>query len=365
MTKKHLILLAFLTVTLALVLSGCGKSEQDLDGMYVATFDLNEGKLNIMTTEVTSQIHYAYEPDSLILDPSTYNNYKILRAGYRFTGWYTGPECKADQRWDFAKDKINQEALTLYAGWEKEIVYTYTLCYTNGDKTVTLGSYSVSAGDRFEDWKSFAEERTGYTPSGYYSDKELTTAWDFETKHPGGAVDTDICIYVDYIEGDWVLVNNYSDLLSAIGSGNIYLNADIDCGGQELSFGREFSYIFEGNGHTVKNFTVPAQLGSPIKPSVSIFQKLTAGSEIRNVSFEGVTLEFVGISDGARELKVAALAREAAGCKVTDVTVSGKILVAKDLDLPRLQEAFYEEPSDGDNVTVTGFSAEITVEKQV
>ena len=87
MNKKHLILLALLTVTLTILLSGCGKAEQNLEGMYIATFDLNQGKLDIMTSVVTTKINYAYEPDSLIMDPSTYNNYEILRSGYRFTGW--------------------------------------------------------------------------------------------------------------------------------------------------------------------------------------------------------------------------------------------------------------------------------------
>lgn len=360
MTKKHLILLTFLTVTLALVLSGCGKSEQNLDGMYIATFDMNQGKLDIMTTEVTTQIHYAYDPGSLILDPATYNNYEILRSGYRFTGWYTGVECKESQRWDFSKDKINQEQLTLYAGWEKEIVYSYTVCYSDGDETVKLGTYSVSAGDVFDDWSGYAKDREGFTPSGYYSDKELTTPWDFASKHPGGATDTDICIYVDYIEGDWILVNNYEELQSAIGGGNIYLTADIDCGGQELSFGREFNYVFEGNGHKITNFTVE-QFGTAIMPSVSLFQTLTENAVIRNVAFENVTLKFLKISDNARTIKVAALAKESRGCTVSNVTIKGKLVTTYQEELPRLNEAFYEADSTGE---LTNFTVEITVEKQ-
>lgn len=366
MKKKHLILLALLTVTLTILLSGCGNAAQNLDGMYIATFDLNQGKLDIMTSVVTTKINYAYEPGSLILDPTTYNNYEILRSGYRFTGWYTGAECKADQKWDFAKDKINQEALTLYAGWEKEIVYTFTLCYTDGDKEVQLGSYSVAAGEAFDDWMDFAKVRKGYTPSGYYSDKELTTEWDFETKHPGGKVDTDVRIYVDYIKGDWLLVDSYETLKNAIGNGNIYLMSDIDCGGEKLDFLRTFSNTFEGNGHKVTNFTVE-QFGTAIMPSASVFQDLGAGAEIRNVTFDNVTLEFLEVKSVAKTLKVAALAREANGCTITNVQVNGKILVASDVELPRLNEALYEESlnEDGSNKnTVTGFTANITIEKK-
>ena len=369
MMKKHLILLALLTVTLTLLLSGCGKAAQNLDGMYIATFDFNGGKLDIMTTEVSTKINYAYDPGSYILDPSTYNNYKLLRSGYVFTGWYTSAECKEDQKWDFTKDKIESESITLYAGWEKEIVYSYTVCYLNGDKVETLGSYSVAAGESFEDWKNFAQERKGYTPSGFYSDKEMTTAWDFASKHPGGETDTDICVYVDYIKGDWILVDSYDDLVYAIGSGNIYLTADIDCDGNALNFG-DFGRIFEGNGHKVTNFTVE-QSGSAIMPVSSLFQTLTAGAEIRNVAFEEVTFKFLDIKDLARTIKVAALAKEATDSTVTNVTVSGKILVAKDLELPRLNEAFFTEytveagaEKDSNGNAVTNFTAQITIEKQ-
>ena len=93
MTKKSLIVLTLLAVTLTLLLSGCGKSDQDLEGMYVVSFEMNGGALDIQTSNVTSRINYAYQPGSHILDPSTYGNYEISRAGYRFTGWYKSAEC--------------------------------------------------------------------------------------------------------------------------------------------------------------------------------------------------------------------------------------------------------------------------------
>ena len=256
MKTKYLILLALLAATLTLLLSGCGKSEQDLDGMYVATFEMNGGTLDLKSFNVSSKINYAYEPNSYILDPATHGNYEISRSGYRFTGWYTSKECRPEELWDFSTNTIESEKLTLYAGWIKEIVYTYSVCYTDGEQTQKLGVYNVSAGAVFEDYRGYADDRDGFTATGYYTDAACTIPWDFTSVHPGGATDTDIPVYVDYISGEWLIVDSYTKLLDAIGDGNIYLTSDIDCNGGTLFFSGTFRHIFEGNGYTVSNFTV-------------------------------------------------------------------------------------------------------------
>ena len=293
MKKKYLILFALAVVTLTLLLSGCGGNVDNLEGKYVATFELNGGKLNIGTTEVSSKINYAYDPDSYILDPATYGNYQISRPGYIFTGWYKTAECNENEKWDFTTQKITSEKLTLFAGWEKEIVYTFTVCYPNGDSLVTLGTYKVDEGAVFEDYRKYAEERDGFTPFGYYADAGYTTPWNFAEKHPGGETDTDIKVYVDYLEGDWIIVNNYSELKSAIGKGNIYLNADIDCEGKELFFKGDFKFTLEGNGHTVSNFTVNKS-GTSMNPAVAIFNNLTDTAVIKDVNFSNISA--VGVS---------------------------------------------------------------------
>ena len=205
MKKRYLILLALLALTLTCLLSGCGKGEQDLEGMYVATFEINGGKLNLGTSDVTTKINFAYEPGALVMDPTvrigsgetSSLGYAISRAGYNFTGWYTGPECLPEQKWDFATGTINAEKLTLYAGWEKQIVYTYTVCYTDGANTVALGSYNVKPGATFDDYRKYATLRDDYTPIGYFADAACQTPWDATTVHPGGEQDTDISVFVD------------------------------------------------------------------------------------------------------------------------------------------------------------------------
>lgn len=367
MKKRYLILLALLALTLTCILSGCGKGEQDLDGMYVVSFDVNGGKLDLGTSAVTTKVNYAYEPGSLVMDPtvrigesgSSYLGYSISRPDYDFTGWYTGPECLPEQKWDFATGVVNSEKLTLYAGWQKQIIHTFTVCYQNGSETVLLGSYRVKAGDAFDDYRNFAKARKGYTANGYYADAALTTPWSSETVHPGGDVDTDVKVYVDYVAGDWVLVETFAELKKAIGKGNIYLTANIDCEGKELTFG-DFGHVLEGNGFAISNFKVN-KYGTSVSPTATIFKSLRAGAEIRNVSFTGVTFTFTNISQSARYVQVAALSAEATDCVVTNVTVTGTFVTDYEKDLPRLNQAFYGDTATG---TVTGFSAEIVVEKQ-
>lgn len=357
MKRKYLILLTLVAITLTLLLSGCGRGEQSLEGMYGVTFEVNGGKLNIGTTD-TEQLKYAYDPGSYMIDPATFRNYKISRPGYIFTGWYTSAECLEGEKWDFATKPLNVEQLTLYAGWEKEIVYSYTVCYADGENVVELGSYNVKAGDKFDDYRKHADKRDGYTPTGYFTDAACQTPWDFETVHPGGDVDTDVRVYVDYIEGKWKLVDSYQSLMAAMTEGNIYLTADIDCGGQELYFSGTFARVFQGNGHKISNFTVNKKGGALI-PSISIFQSIATGAEIRDVSFENVTFNFMDV-DRASKIKVSALARDASGGVVSNVTVTGKIVTNYEGELPDPNEAFYEVKDAAD---ITGFEANITVEK--
>ena len=230
-----------------------------------------------------------------------------------------------------------------------------------GEEAIKLGSYNVKAGEKLDDWRGYGNSRKDYTCTGYYSDSACTQPWDFNTVHPGGETDNDIAVYVKHIPGEWNIVQTYDQLVDAIKNGNVYLTADIDCGGKTLFFSGTFSDIFEGNGHTVSNFTVPKH-GSEVRPSASLFQNLGANAEIKNVSFTGVTYQFFDIHSLANTVKVAALAGAADNSvKITNVTISGSFQTNYTSELPRLQEAIYDAES---TATVTDFTATITVDQQ-
>ncbi len=361
MMKKHLILLAVLVATLTLLLSGCASGDDPLEGKYIATFELNGGTLDYGASSISTKVNYAYDPGTYVIDPATIDGYQIFRDKYIFTGWYTTPECNESDKWDFSKQPLNTEQLTLYAGWKKAILYTYTIYYMEGNEQVQLGSYEVKAGEVFDDWRNYANKRADHTCVGYFTDSACTTAWDFKTAHPGGEVDTDIAVYVKHIPGVWKIANSYETLKSAVSSGNVYLTADIDCGGQELFFSGTFNKVFQGNGYTVSNFTVPKK-GDNAYPACSLFQSLGEKADIQNVNFTNVTYSFVNVNENALDKKVAALAGAANNAaKITNVTVSGTLKTNLEGELPRLNEAIYDESSAP---VITDFSANIIVEKQ-
>lgn len=367
--KKSIIAIAIFVVALTLILSGCGGGEDSLEGKNIVTFETNGGTLDYGTSSTNQKINFAYHPGTYIVDPTTMPNYSISRNGYHFTGWYTSPDCKESEKWDFTST-FDVEQLTLYAGWEKAIRYSYTVCYEADGEIVSLGSYQVSAGDKFDDWRKFANARKNYTGIGFYTDPGCTVAWDAATTHPGGESDLDIPVYVKYIEGEWELVDNYEKLKAAVKNGNVYLTADIDCEGNELFFTGTFNKVFEGNGYAVKNFTVNKS-GTVINPSLAIFQTIGATADIRNVAFEDVTFNFFDIRESSETItvkaNVAALTVSMLeGAKVSSVSVSGVLHTNYNGELPCLDKAFYytDEADAALMAGVTDFTADIIVDKQ-
>ena len=368
MKRKILIITVAVALFAALtvLLSGCAGSSDPTEGKNVVTFVVNGGILSYGTSSTDGSINYAYHPSTYVKDPLGFPNYKISRNGYIFTGWYTSPDCKPNEKWNFDKT-LDVEKLTLYAGWEIAIKYTYSVNYVDGDNTVSLGIYEVSAGEKFDDWRRFADNRENYTAYGYYSDPECTTPWNSSSTHPGGDVDLDIPVYVNYIEGNWKIVDSFEKLKSALDSGNVYLVADIDCGGAELHVSDDFNAIFEGNGFKVTNFTVP-KTGSAVNPRCAIFRRLATGAEIRNVSFENVTYRFFGIADSASvKANVAALSVSLeSGVTITNVSVKGRMETDYSGELSCLEKVYYYTDPEGEALLdgVTDFSAEIVVNKQ-
>lgn len=365
MKKSFKLLLTILTVaTLAVLLSGCGRSGQDLEGKNIVTFELSGGTLELKTSSVNTKINYAYFPGTYILDPTEIPGYKMYRQGYDFTGWYTTAECNPEDKWNF-DTPFNTETLTLYAGWEKSVKLTYTLFYVEDGESVALGSYDVKAGDTFSDWRGIAEDRKDHTPIGYYSDAEMTAEWDEAFAHPGGETNTDVAVYVKYIVGEWVLVDSLSALRSAINSGkDIYLTGDVDGEGATFNHSSINPYcgVFEGNGFTVSNFKT-AQYGSGVRPATAIFKNLGEGAEIRNVNFADVDYDLRSVGSSVNTVKAAALAINANDeqIKVTNVTVSGTLTTSYEGELLKYNSFVYEGDA---GITSASSTVDITLDKQ-
>ena len=359
MKRKFLILLA-LTTVLLLAVVGCKAADNSLEGKNIVTFELNGGTLKYATSSTKTRINFAYYPGTYILAPEEIYGYELSRVGYDFTGWYTSENFLPEEKWDFENTPFNTETLTLYAGWRESIYHTYTVYYTdtNGED-VALGTYDITQwGETFSDAYNYAKTRVGYTPIGYYSDKELTTVWNKDFTHPGGAENLDIPVYVAYIAGDWNLVSNYAQFLSAInGNKNVYLTQNIDGANAEFS-GKDYTGIIEGNGYTISNLTVKKE-GTLIY-YCSMFKNLGEGTKIMNVNFENIQFALGTVSANAATsgVRIAALARNANNVTIQNVTVQGTVITDYTGELPRLNEAVYDSEN---TATVEQFTSNITI----
>lgn len=364
MKKLTLILLALTLAVILLTAVGCKKADYDLDGKYIATFELNGGTLDYKTSSTRTNINFAYFPDTYIIAPEEIPGYRLYRTDYDFTGWYTSAECLPEQKWDFKSTLFSQETLTLYAGWVKSINHSYTVCYTDDNgEVVTLGVYDrnlgTDEGSTFSDWQKFATGRKGYTPIGFFSDPELTTPWDNNFKHPGGETDTNVTVYVSYIEGEWTLVSNYAQFVSAIENDqNVYLTENIDAGGENFA-NKSYTGHLEGNGYTISNLTV--QKSGTLMMNCTLFSTLGKGTKITNVNFENVTFNLGTITQTDVEnnrLRIAALARSASDTEITNVTISGVVITDFTGTLPTLNSAVYDSASV---VVLDNFQSNITI----
>ena len=109
------------------------------------------------------------------------NVYKLptppSKEGYRFTGWYTDPECTVKYEGDTFTDDI-----TLYAGYVA--VESFTVTYIDGDVTTTeTVDYGSSA-------PIPAKEKTGYTFVGWF--------YPDNVKYTGQAIKTDVTLTAVY-----------------------------------------------------------------------------------------------------------------------------------------------------------------------
>ena len=364
--KKFLTIL--LCVAILFTVVACSENN-DYSNQAKVVFCLEGGVYQNSTRDVVQ--YYPVGDGSLkIIAPNELSEKPIEKAGYYIEGWYKtktgeGENAQYSNKWNFASDKVDKSGVTLYAKWVKNVRFTYSVCYKDAQgQTVVIGEYPVNAGDTFNDYAKYAEKRYDgiYTPIGYVD--ENCAPWDTAFTHPGGEESLDIKVYVTYVEGEFEIVSTAKQLKASVNK-NIYLVADIDMQGEALSFGN-YKGIFEGNNHTISNFTIHYEAGKNYLVEnnlhVSLFGN-ASGAKIKNVSFTDVKVKISTTLSVTQQIYLAPIAVEATKVELTNVTFSGTYTVEK---LPNGREesemvivvtnsAFYQKDADTTetNVSVT------------
>ncbi len=351
MKKLKVFILILTAMSVMLLATGCSddKSEINIDDTVKVTFMLEGG--SFQNSEAPLIYGYNFKGDGkehLIHNPASEEESERLsrsvvkRAEYTFDGWYrTKTITQVDGEdvatysdpWDFEKDKVTDDGVTLYAKWNRLLHYTYQMYYVDEEsgELVKIGvPYDVNEGDKFKDLYRQANTRDGYTAEGFYD--EEGNPWNDDFVHPGGDVSTEIKVIVKYTKGRYVEVSTAQQLKSNIGN-DIRLVADIDFGGEEFGGFENYRHLFDGQGHTVKNFTLTyndridaldydEDLGDDGNIlNISLFGK-TEGAEVKDVVFEDVNIELDTTNRQIKKIIIAPLCVKATDSKFENVSVS-------------------------------------------
>ena len=350
MLKKFAIGIALIiSVVAPAVLAGCGDVDYDekFSDRAKVIFELEGGKYLNSTTNV-SHYYMLVDGKCKITALEEMPDSEVTRdGGFVLEGWYrtktTAEDGKAEysDRWDFENDTVSAEGVTLYAKWEPPVVYSFDFVYIDeSGNEVVVSSRKVSAGKKFGevytgDVLNYAGGYANHTAIAVYYDAGHTKPFDDSVAHPGGEESYAVKLYVEYIEGTYTVVKTKEQMKTAALMGNsIYLLADIDMGGEELTFNKFSGKTLEGNGFKISNFTVKSKSsksdlvdleGDGNKSlCVAIFANLD-GATVRDVTFENITFKVdnTAMSD-IYKIYVAPLAVSATGCKFENVEVTGK-----------------------------------------
>ena len=338
-------------------------------GTAKAVFYLEGG----ICQNTNERVSYLYSFDgtqisTLIVDPNvleTDPQDQIVKNGYHIEGWYQtkieNPDGTVEyaDKWDFAKDKMTLDGVTLYAKWEINRLYTYELYYLNAKgEEVLLDSYEVKEGEKFNDL--FLDNKTveGYTSLGYLD--ATKEEWDTSFTHPGGDEDLAIKVYLNLIEGEYTVVKTKRQFKSALSKGeNIYLMSDIDYD-DEMCFD-SYSGTILGNNHTISNVEIDYDTsksglqgslddlkGTSDHLYIALFFELK-NATIKDLKFENVLIDINTNYSQIKYLVVAPLAIVASNTTIENVTMTGRITFTKTPNSENeivLNDFFYSKDSD-------------------
>lgn len=388
MKRKFAIIILVLIMSLCTAVGCSNGNKKDTTGMVKVVYHLEGGVYRNCTEPVVMYYGFEAGTENKIKDPGAEDkkdrpktddaNAQVKRDAYELDGWYRvktgeGEDAEYSDKWNFATDKVTSAGVELYAKWVPVIRYAYNVCYIdeNGSKVV-LGSYTVNAGDKFEDTRNFKNKRSGYTALDGFFDAD-GNPWDENFVHPGGETDTEIDVFAKYERGEFVQVYTAEELI-ANRTKDIMLMADIDFGGKEFAGFGDYKKIFRGNGHTISNFKLQFDPSAYIYDEdlgdedgtlcISLFGNMRE-AVVQDVTFENFEIEinYVISYSLIKKIIVAPLCVKAENSTVSNVTVNAEYAVIKlpnqidendpDQFAPVKDKAYYfQRESTFENVTV-------------
>lgn len=353
MKQKNILILVFIMLFLC-ILTSCGSNKiGEHKDLVKVTFELEGGTYKNSQTPVKHYYDLKTEESMLIYELSDLTNSDLERIGYELVGWYktknvNGENVSYSDKWDFTKDKITKDGLTLYAYWKKITNFSFEVCYYDeNNEVVKLGSYVTDPDDEetklFKDRLKYVNNREGYTAIGYV-DKD-GNPWNDEFIHPCEEENPVVQVFGKYIKGEYTIVYDADDLINAANE-NIYLMNDIDMDGNILSL-TDYKYIFEGNGYKISNFTIEFSGKKndlvddyDFPGESSIYTSLFGNMEnaiVRNVTFENMTLTVNTTYKNIYRILVSPFATSIKNSTISNVSLSGEVIISK------LPNGFYNE----------------------
>ena len=379
MKKIFILLLTIVMFSCLFLIVGCNPTT-DFSGTKVV-FELEGGNYQNATRPVVFYYQFEEGAPRLIKELSELSEQDLDRAGYDLVGWFTTKKTDSsgnvtyEDQWDFAKDEVGEDGITLYACWQIKAEYTYEVYDFNdfdNSEALPIITKTVGVGSTFSERYA---TRPGYTLIALYDENKQP--WDPSFKHPGGETDCAIKVYAQYIEGTYTVVRTASELtLASTRNANIYLAADIDMDGKALSFGN-FKKKLLGNGHTISNFSVSYSAGrddliedfdDPSKKSltISLFGN-TDGAKVIDVNFEDVSINVDTTYKDTYKIYVAPIAVSATDTEISNVTFKGTVTIVNlpsEIDADRSRLIIEETNAvcfKDDSTKIDGFSSEITL----
>lgn len=194
-----------------------------------------------------------------------------------------------EDKWDFSRDRVGEEELTLYANWKARLAVNYI--YWDGSGHTT---YDNAVGKTIAKPTGTARDGGGRTFVCWSKQKDVLDPWNFVTDtYPADTNSIDLYAY--YVEGDYTRVTTVADLKKVANNlaGSYVLCDNLDLTGSTgnpLGFSaynekQAFTGVFEGMGFSITGVKMSIANKTFEAKNFGLFYN-TDGAQVRNLKVD-------------------------------------------------------------------------------